>query len=190
MPSWSAVLGNGAIRGQKALGMPSRLEPLHTILTLACGTMGVLTPVVEIPTLTMFDPRQDLPFRRAVALQLVGNDDPRYVLQALEQLAKKLLRGVLIAPALDQDVEHVIVLIHGAPQVMPLPVDRQKDLVQMPLVPWLGASTLQLIRIVLPKLPTPLADGFMGDIDPAFEQQFLHVAIAQGEAVVEPDAMA
>src|SRR5262245_47200195 len=49
---------------------------------------------------------------------------------------------------------------------------------------------LQLIGVVLPKLQTPLADGFMGDVDPAFEQQFLHIAIAQGEAVVEPDPMA
>ena len=30
----------------------------------------------------------------------------------------------------------------------------------------------------------------MGDVDTAFEQQFLHVAVAQGEAIVEPDAMA
>jgi hypothetical protein len=54
----------------------------------------------------------------------------------------------------------------------------------------LGASTLQLIRVVLPKLQTPLTDGFMGDVDPAFKEQLLHIAIAQGEAVVEPDAMA
>ena len=30
----------------------------------------------------------------------------------------------------------------------------------------------------------------MGDVDTAFEQQFLHVAVAQGEAIIEPDAMA
>src|SRR5262245_18718770 len=73
---------------------------------------------------------------------------------------------------------------------MPLTIDRQEDLVKVPLVPWLGASMLQLIGVVLPKLQTPLADGFMGDVNPAFEQQFLHIAIAQGEAVVEPDPMA
>ena len=33
-------------------------------------------------------------------------------------------------------------------------------------VPWLGASTLPLIGVVLPTLQTPLADGFMGDVDP------------------------
>ena len=48
----------------------------------------------------------------------------------------------------------------------------------------------QPIGIVLPKLQTPLADGFIGDVDTAFEQHLLHIAIAQGEAIVEPDAMA
>jgi hypothetical protein len=66
----------------------------------------------------------------------------------------------------------------------------RKDYFQVPLVPWLGASTLQLMRIVLPKFQTPLTDGFMGDVDPAFKQQLLHVAVTQREAIREPDAMA
>ena len=73
---------------------------------------------------------------------------------------------------------------------VPFAMNRQKYFVQVPLVTWLGASMLQPIRVVLPKLQTPLADGFMGDVDPAFAQQFLHVAVAQGEAIIEPDAMA
>ena len=60
----------------------------------------------------------------------------------------------------------------------------------MPFVARLGASTLQPIGIVLAKLPTPLADGFMGDVDTAFEQQLLHVTLTQREAIVEPDPMA
>jgi len=66
----------------------------------------------------------------------------------------------------------------------------RKDYFQVPFVAWLGASTLQPIRIVLPKLQTPLPDGLMGDVDTAFAQQFLHVTIAQREAVIEPDPMA
>jgi hypothetical protein len=68
---------------------------------------------------------------------------------------------LLVAAALHQDIEHVIVLVDSAPQVMALAIDGQKDLVEVPLVPWLGASTLQLIRVVLPKLQTPLADGWV-----------------------------
>src|SRR5262249_33611590 len=171
-------------RGQKALGMPRRFKPLHAIFSLACGAMRVLTAVIEVATLPMFHPGQDLALRRPVALQLIGDNHAWHVLQPLEQLAKELLRRVLIAAALYQDVEDVVVLIDRAPQVMPLAMNGQKHFIQMPLVPWLGASTLQLIRIVLPKFQTPLTDGFMGDVDPAFEQQFLHVAVAQGEAII------
>ena len=73
---------------------------------------------------------------------------------------------------------------------MALAIDGQKDLVEVPLVPWLGAPPLQLIRVVLPKLQAPLPDGFMGDVDAAGEQQLLHVAVAQRKTIVEPDPMA
>jgi len=113
-----------------------------------------------------------------------------HVLEPFEQLAEKLLGSLLVAPALHQDIQHAIVLVNHAPQVMALAIDGQKDLAQVPFIPWLGTSTLQLICIVLPKLQTPLADGFMGDVDTASTEQLLHIAIAQGEALVEPDDMA
>jgi hypothetical protein len=152
--------------------------------------MRILTPVIEIPTLPVFDPGQDLALGRAVALELIRDNHPWHVLQALQQLAEKLLRGLLVAPTLHQDVEHVVVLIDGAPQVMTLPINGPKHFVQVPLVPWLGASTLQPIRILLPKLQTPLTDGFVRHINAAFKQELLHVTVAEGEAVVEPDTMA
>jgi hypothetical protein len=49
----------------------------------------------------------------------------------------------------------------------------------MPFVPWLGSSTFQLIRVILPKLATLLADGFMGNVDTTFAQQLLYIAVAQ-----------
>src|SRR5262245_24966422 len=152
--------------------------------------MRVLRAVVKIPMLAMFHAREDLALGRAVALELIRDEHPWPVLQPLEQLAEKLLRRLLIAPALHQNIEDVIVLIHGAPQVMALAIDGQKDFVQMPLVTWLGASVLQLIGVILPKLQTPLADGLMGHVDAALEEEFLHVAVAQREAIIQPDAMA
>jgi hypothetical protein len=73
----------------------------------------------------VFHPWQDLAFRRPVARELIGDDDTWHVLQALQQLAEKLLRRLLVAPVLDQDVEPVVVLIDGAPQVMALPAERE-----------------------------------------------------------------
>jgi site-specific DNA recombinase len=66
----------------------------------------------------------------------------------------------------------------------------RKDYFQMPFVAWLGASTLQPICVVLPELQTPLTDGLVRHIDTAFKHHLFDVAIAQGEAVIEPDAMA
>src|SRR5215471_17392962 len=73
---------------------------------------------------------------------------------------------------------------------MAFTIDGQEDFVKMPFVPWLGTSMLQLIRVVLPELQTPLADGLVGHRDAALEQDLLHIAVAQREAIIEPDAMA
>jgi hypothetical protein len=73
---------------------------------------------------------------------------------------------------------------------MAFTIDGEKHLIKVPLVPWLGASVLQLIGVVLPKLQTPLADGLMGHVDAALEQDLLHVTVAQREAIIQPDAMA
>jgi hypothetical protein len=97
---------------------------------------------------------------------------------------------LLVASALHQDVEDVVVLVNGAPQIMARTLDGQKHLVQVPLVPGLGAPALRPIGVVLSKLPTPLADGFVGHGDTASEEEFLHIAVTQGEAIVEPDTMA
>src|SRR5262245_24559942 len=190
MPSRSEVLGNGTIRGQKALGMSRRLEPLHAILTLPRGPMRVLTAVIEVATLPMFHPGQDLALGRAVALELIRDDHAWHVLQALQQLAEKLLRRLFVAAALHQDIEDVVVLVDSAPQVMALAIDHQEHLIQVPLVPWLGASMLQLIGVRLPKLQTPLANGLVGHRDTALEQDLFHVAVTQAEAVIEPNPMA
>src|SRR5262245_60773173 len=60
----------------------------------------------------------------------------------------------------------------------------------MPFISGARAASLELIGIILPKLPTPLPDGLVGHIDAALKQKLLHVAVAQRKSIVEPDAMA
>jgi site-specific DNA recombinase len=45
----------------------------------------------------------------------------------------------------------------------------RKDYFQVPFVAWLRAPVPQLVSVILAKLQTPLADGFMRDVDPALE---------------------
>src|SRR5262249_4722844 len=61
-------VGRWSIRRQKTLGMPGRFEALHAPLALTRRPMRVFTPVIEVATLTMFDPRQNLALCGAVAL--------------------------------------------------------------------------------------------------------------------------
>jgi hypothetical protein len=149
--------------------------------------MRILTAVVERATLPVFHAGQYLALRGAVALELVCNDDPWHICQALEELPEELLRGPLVTPTLHQDIEDIVVLIHRAPEVVPFAINCQKDLIQMPLVARSRPSATELIRVGLPKLPAPLPDSFMGHCDAAFEQQFFHIAVAEGEPIIKPD---
>jgi hypothetical protein len=76
MTSRSEMLGNRPRRGEKPLRVPRRLEPLHAPLPLARRLVRILCPIVEIAMLAVLHPGQDLPLRRAVALELIGDDDP------------------------------------------------------------------------------------------------------------------
>jgi hypothetical protein len=151
--------------------------------------MRVLIAVVAIPTLPVFHAGQSLTLHRAGAFALLRDAHPWHIGEACEQRAKKRLRCLLVAPTLDENVQDVVVLIHGTLQVMALPMKRQPYLVPVPFVAWSGASLSQRMGIRLPKLPTPLTDGFVGHGDAAFEQEFLHVAVAQGKSRGEPDPM-
>lgn len=60
----------------------------------------------------------------------------------------------------------------------------------MPFISWLPTATSNLVGILLPKLPAPLANRLVGNAHPALKHHFLYVAVAQGEGVVTPDAVA
>ena len=84
MPPGSEVLGNGSICREKALGVPRRFESLHAMLPLPRGPMGVLTPMIEVATLPVFHPWQDLAFRGTVAFELIRDKDAGHIPQAFE----------------------------------------------------------------------------------------------------------
>ena len=170
--------------------MAGRFVPLDAPLPLARRPMRVLTPVVEIATLAMFHPWQYLTLRRTVALQLVRNDHTWHIHQTLEQLTKELLRGLLIAPTLHKDIEHVIVLVHGSPQVGTFAMDREEDFIQMPLVARRRPSMPELIRVGLAELATLLPNRFIRHKNATSEAEVFHIAGAETKATIEPDGMA
>ena len=132
--------------------------------------MGVFTPVLEVATLTLCDTRQTLALRGAVALALGCHDLPWHIGETLKQLAPELLRGLLVPPPLHQDGADVIVLIDCPLQVRPLTMAGEPYLIQGSLIARARPPPSPPIGIVLPNLPAPWPDGFVGHCDTTGEQ--------------------
>ena len=78
-------------------------------------------------------------------------------------------------------------MIDGTPQIHPLAGDPHHHLVEMPAIARPRATPTQPLCDRGTELPHPAPYGFLGDVEPALGQQLLDVAIAQGEAEIEPD---
>jgi hypothetical protein len=123
----------------------------------------------------VLDIRQDLAFRHTVTFQLVGDEDARRVLQALQETLEEALRRPGIAACLDQDIKHDAVLINGAPEIMQIALDPNEYLVQVPLVTRLGSAPTKAIREAHAKLHAPAPDALVGDEHTALRQEQLDV---------------
>jgi hypothetical protein len=131
---------------------------------------------------------QHFTFRSCITLQLIGDNDARYILQPFEELAEELLGGMLVASALHQDIKHITILINGSSEIMGLPVDCEKYLVQMPLVARLVATAFEFIGIRLPKFQRLLTDGFIRQDDVALRHYLFNITKTERKAKIQPDA--
>lgn len=137
------VVGDAAMDREKPLRLPPRLETLHVPGRL----MAVLRPVVQSLVLAVLDAGHEPLGGCAVAPELVGDHHPRRTTLAFQQLAHQPLCGARVPPALHQDVEHDAVPIDRTPKPVLLAVDRDDDLVEMPLVASSRLATASRRRI-------------------------------------------
>jgi hypothetical protein len=86
--------------------------------------------------------------------------------------------------SLNEEVDRVTVLIDSPPEIMPLAPDVHKELVQVPDVSPTTLPMFELSCVLGPELPAPLPDRFIGDDNPPFRQELLHIAEAQRESMV------
>jgi multiple sugar transport system substrate-binding protein len=127
------------------------------------------------------------PERGGVRAQLVGHQQFRCKALLLEKLAHQPQRRPAVAAALNQHVEHLALVIDGSPEIHPLAGDPHHHLVQMPSVAWPRATPAQPSGNHRSELQHPTPHRFVGEFEPTLGEQILHVAVAQGEAKVEPN---
>ena len=126
----------------------------------------------------------------AVAAQLVGHEPGRFVALPLQESPKESSRRTRVPSGLDEEVDQVPVLVHGAPEILALPVDRDEDFVQKPRIAESALSALQPPGVLGAELHAPLPNGFVRHDDAAFGQQILDIPEAQTVSVVQPDGVA
>ena len=95
----------------------------------------------------------------------------------VEQSAEEFLCGHRVSARLDQNVEHVAVLVDRAPQVPLCAVDLDEHLIEVPFITRPRTTTAQLARVLLPEPLAPGPDRLIGHVDTTFKKhQLLHVA--------------
>jgi hypothetical protein len=77
---------------------------------------------------------------------------------ALQCLIEEPLGGQCITPVLHEDVDHVAILVDGTPEVVDLPAQRDKDLVNMPNITKPALSALEASAVLGPELQAPTPD--------------------------------
>lgn len=118
--------------------------------------------------------------------QLIGDDPPRGVRQALQPLPEDSLRRLLVSPALHQHVEDIPLLVHGSPQIVPCAMDGQKHLIQVPRIARPRVPAALLMGIGRPTFPPPRPPRVVGESDAACGPAPFDIPTAQAEAEVAP----
>ena len=96
----------------------------------------------------------------------------------------------MIAARLNQNVDHIAVLIHGPPEIVLLSIDSNKDFVQVSNIAEPALTPLQFSGIFRTELLTPDSNRFIRDDDSAFGEKIFDIPEAQAETMVNPDGIA
>ena len=157
VPRESEKIQNEALNGKKSLRLSRRLEPSHLPLPLPGRLVRDFGSIVRVRIGVVVHRRHDRPQRSAVTLQFVGDNAKRNLALSLQELDKEAFRCATVTPGLDEDVDHVAVLIHCTPEILPFAVDRNKDFVQEPRITETALSSFQFPCVLRTEFRTPLS---------------------------------
>jgi hypothetical protein len=134
--------------------------------------------------------RQNCSFCCTVALEFVGDDPERLPVLTAHQPAKESLGCALIAAGLQQNINHISVLINGTPEILLLAVDSDEQFIQIPDVAKATLFPLQPLCIAGSEFSAPLSDRFERDNDSTFGQEIFDITEAHTETMIDPHGIA
>ena len=187
VPTHSKQILNDTVNVQAPLGVGRRGEAAHLTLLVARRLMGDFGAIVRVLGRVAGDTGHDVPLGHSVAAQLVGHETTRFLSLTLQALSEESPRRTPVPTGLDEKVNQVTVLVHGAPQRLALTGDRDEDFVQKPRLSESTLTSLQPPGVIGAELPAPLPNSFVRHDDAAFGQQILDIPEAQAVSVIQPD---
>jgi len=151
--------------------------------------MRILRPIVEPLVRAVFDGRHNLALGGRVGTKLVGDHAPGWAALLAQETPQQALGGRGVAPALNDLIQDVSILINRPPQPVLLARDRDHDLIEVPDVAAARRLAPEAARVVWSKLQSPAADRLIGDDDAALQQHLLNQQPAQRKPEIQPDGM-
>ena len=181
---------HGIVHRQETLRMFNRLESSHLAFALPRRLMRDFRSVVLVLLRAVDHGRHHRAVRCRVAAQLVDDQTARRAALTFQQFPKETLSRSSITPGLDEDVDHVTVLVHGPPEIPPSTLNLHEQLVEIPGVTQAPTPFPQPLRILRTKGATPLPNRLIGDRDPALREEVLGISETQAEPVIQPHSVA
>jgi hypothetical protein len=79
---------------------------------------------------------------------------------------------------LDENIDHVTILVDSPPQILSLTLDRHEQFLQVPGIAQASLPSPEPPGVFDTQLPTPLSDGFVADGDAALRQKIFYLSEA------------
>ena len=128
--------------------------------------------------------------RCCITPQLVGDQPTGLASLIFQQPTEETFSRAPITTQLDEDVDHITVLVNAAPEIVLLTPNVHEEFIQVPGIAQPTLATLERTSVLGTELQTPQSDALVGDDDPPLCQEIFDISEAQAEAVVEPNGMA
>ena len=167
-----------------------QFEPLQFAFPPSNRLMRVLGPVVGPQAAIVFCYKANGSKGRRIGKKLVRHNPARREAMLLEQLLQQLFGGFRISLSLDEEVQYLAFIVHGAPQLKAFPSDHDDHLIEVPVIAGLGTDTTQFSSDDGSKLQEPASDRLVGDVQAYFGEHLLHIAETRSKPRIQPDRMA
>src|SRR6476660_4760936 len=152
--------------------------------------MRVLCPVICSQAPIVLSREPDRAERCWIGSQPIGHNPARRKAVLLKQFHHEFLCGLCIPSALDEEIQHLTLVVDRPPEPVFTAADRNHHFIEVPMIARSRPRTADIGRDRRPELQEPPPDRLVGCVNTSLGQQFLDIPKGQCEPGIEPDRVA